>query len=74
MRIRFAQTLPSANPDFPVQVGQVINVPHLTPEMRGWLETGGAVLLDPPEAEAAVLGAPAEMATVSRPRAKGARA
>lgn len=41
MRLRFLQTTPSSNPEFPFQPGQVIYVTKLTAEMREWLTPTG---------------------------------
>ena len=42
MKIRFLQATASAVPGFPFQVGQVIDVPSLTPELRDALNTDRA--------------------------------
>ncbi len=73
MRLRFLHTVPSDNPHFPFQPGQILEMPRLTSEMRHWLREGWASLLPEP-AEAAVLDDPPEMATVSRPKGRGSRA
>ncbi len=65
MQIRFLQTTQSDRPEFPFQAGQVINLPSLTTEARGWLMTGMAVLVKAPvetaveeSREHAVVGGP----------------
>jgi hypothetical protein len=69
MRIRFLQTTPSMNPTFPFQAGQIIEVPKLTAEMRGWLANGSAHLLKD-EPETAVVGTGPEHATLPPAKAR----
>jgi hypothetical protein len=73
MRIRFLRTTPSQLPDFPFQAGQIVHLPHLTPEFRQYLKEGAAEVL-PPEngAETADLE-PGERAVESRPKPRGKR-
>lgn len=70
MKVRFLRTLASSNPEYPFQPGQIIVVPKLTLEMKGWLRDGAIQILPEPD-EAAVVAAP-ERAVV--PPAKGRRA
>ncbi len=53
MVLRFLQTVPSANPEYPFQAGQIISCPQLSAEMKRWLKAGLVVLL-PESLEAAV--------------------
>lgn len=71
MTIKFLQTTPSENPDFPFQAGQIVDLP-MTKRVQQWIADGFAVVVVP-EREKAVLGAPEETATESRPRGKGSR-
>lgn len=72
MKLRFLTIVPSQNPDAPFRVGQIIDIPKPTAEMRQWLKDGLAeVLVDAPEM--ATLGAPSEQATTPRPHGKGSR-
>lgn len=57
MRLRFVQMVPSSNPDFPFQAGQIIYVSKLSAEMKRWLKDGLAVAVPEP-AEAAVVEDP----------------
>lgn len=54
MRLRFRQTTPSSQPDYPFQIGQIIHVSKLTPEFKRWIKAGYVeVLRDMPEAAVA---------------------
>ncbi len=70
MTLRFLDTLPSSNPDFPFQPGQIIHLPRLTPEMQRWVKDGRAQLIRE-EPELATV-APVERAV--QPRGKRAKA
>jgi hypothetical protein len=71
MRLKFLQTTPSDNPNFPFQAGQVVDVDELSPSMRAAIASGAAVLVFAPGPEAAVV-ALSERAVL--PRAKGRKA
>lgn len=63
MKIRFLVTTASASPDFPFRAGQIIDVPHPTPEMLAWLKplpdgTKRAEVFDAEPIEAAVTPEP----------------
>jgi hypothetical protein len=48
--IKFLETTPSENPDFPFQPGQVIRVSKLSPSLRKAIQAHQALLLkDEPE-------------------------
>lgn len=64
MKLRFLDTVPSSNPDYPFTLGQVIEVSRLTPEMRGWVKAGRAELVSE-EPELATVSAP-ERAVLKR--------
>lgn len=68
MILKFLHTTPSQNPDFPFQAGQRIEVPKLTPEMRGWIKDGFAVLVGEEIATAVV--EPTERAVVRKGKAQ----
>lgn len=75
--VRFRQTTPSDNPDFPFQAGQVITVPRLSDAVRTAIREQQADVLggaeDEPD-EMAALGSAPETAQLPRPRPKGSRA
>jgi len=71
VKIRFLATVPSQSPDFPFTAGQTIDMPELTRDVRAALVDGRAVRLDEPEA--AVMGAPPDVAVQARPKGRGAR-
>lgn len=57
MRIQFLQVTESGIPGYPFLTGQVIVAPVLTPEMRSWIRSGHALILDD-EPELATMGTP----------------
>jgi hypothetical protein len=72
VKIRFLQTTPSERLDFPFQAGQIIEVPRLTAQLREWIAREHAVVVED-EPEAAVLGAPAEVAALPGGKPRGRR-
>jgi hypothetical protein len=69
-RLRFLQTTPSDNPEYPFQPGQIIAVEVLTKALRRCVANGMAEILPESESEAAVVG-PSERAVLSRPKPRG---
>ena len=68
MRIRFLETVPSANPDHPFLAGQIIAIERPWASLRTYLRDGKAVVL-PEEPELATV-APAERATLPKGKRK----
>lgn len=56
MRVRFLETIESGVPGYPFVLGQVIDVPVLTPPMREWQRQGWIEVVEEPEL--ATVGAP----------------
>jgi hypothetical protein len=54
MTIRFLQTVPSENPEFPFQAGQVISLPVLPSYLRDHIKAGRAVLVTEDRIERAI--------------------
>lgn len=73
MRIRFLETTPSDRPDFPFQVGQVIEWPDLDDTVQRWLESGIAEVVPESAAESAALDVAAQAAVEPRPKRRGSR-
>jgi hypothetical protein len=72
MRVKFLQTTPSDNPDFPFQAGQVIDITSVTAPIRAALKTGSAVILANPEDLVTATAEASERAVLPRPtRRKG---
>lgn len=72
MRLRFLQTVPSLEPEYPFMAGQVITTPKLTPEMHRWVQAGWAEVMRGEQPELATV-APGERAVTrrGRPRTHG---
>ena len=59
MKLRFQCVVPSSNPDYPFQPGQVIDVEKPTAEMKRWLKDGKVIPVHEPDTpEHAVVGEP----------------
>jgi hypothetical protein len=56
----------------PFQAGQIVHLTKLTPEARAWVKAGDAVVLED-EIEAAMLGAPSEVAVQPDAKPRGSR-
>lgn len=54
MKLRFLETLPSSNPDYPFQAGQIIVVGRLTPEQQRWVREGRVAVVHEAQPETAV--------------------
>lgn len=54
MKLRFLQTTPSSNPDFPFQPGQTIELARLTADLRKWIKHGHAEVVRDDSTETAV--------------------
>ena len=72
MTLRFLQNTASQSPSYPFQVGQVIQVPRMTSEIRAWIKEGRAELV-PESPEAAVVADPERTATLGRAKGRDAR-
>ena len=70
--IKFLQTTPSDNPDFPFQAGQIVDLP-MSKRVQQWITDGFAVVIAPAREEKTVLGGPEETATETRPKSRGSR-
>lgn len=56
MKIRFLETWPSSNPDYPFMPGQIVTVDAPTQEMRQALQGGSAEVVRAEAPELAVVG------------------
>ena len=73
MRIRYRETLPSDQPDFPFLPGQVITIDQLSDQQEQWVREGLIEVLPDPSDEDAMLDAPARSAVLPRPKGRGTR-
>lgn len=73
MRIRFRDTCPSTNRDFPFVAGQIIAVEELTPELRAALDAKHAEILPEPPPELAMQGPPPETTARAKGGPRGSR-